>query len=283
MLRVADFGVRYGPCPVVTGISFALEKGEWLGLIGANGAGKSSLLKGLVGLLAHDGQREINGCAEADVELARSIAYLPQSPLLPPGMTVAEYVLLGRSSHLKWYASEGRRDRAAVVEALDRLELTSFADRQVTALSGGEAQRVSLARALAQEAPLLLLDEPTSSLDLGHQVGVLELVDELRLGHDLTVVAAMHDLTSAGRFADRLLLLGGGTALALGQPAEVLTEELLALAYGAEVSLLTAPDGSLVVVPDRRSPTAATTNQSRSSNDAGKTALDHAVLNGDHR
>lgn len=254
MLRLDGVEVRYGPCPVISNVSFSLEPGQWLGLVGANGAGKSSLIKAIVGLVESSGTVEIDGASRTGRSRARSIAYLPQSPLLPPGMTVAEYVLLGRSAHLSWLAAEGDADRRATARALERLELTSFADRYVAALSGGEAQRVSLARALAQEAPLLLLDEPTSALDLSHQIGVLELVDELRAERDLTVVAAMHDLTSAGRFADRLLLLAKGAPLAIGPPAEVLTEDLLAVAYGASVSLLEAPDGSLVVLPDRTDP-----------------------------
>lgn len=251
MLRLDDVEVRYGPCPVVGGVSLTLKPGEWLGLVGANGAGKSSLLKAVVGLVECSGTIEIDGQVLTGRSRAKAIAYLPQSPLLPPGMTVAEYVLLGRSAHLSWLSAEGESDRTATARALERLELSSFADRYVTALSGGEAQRVSLARALAQEAPLLLLDEPTSALDLSHQIGVLELVDELRVERNLTVVAAMHDLTSAGRFADQLLLLARGAPLAFGSPVDVLTEDLLAEAYNTSVSLLEAPDGSLVVLPDR--------------------------------
>lgn len=251
-LRVSGFEVCQGPCAVLSDVAFELGPGEWLGLIGPNGAGKSSLLKGIVGALSTSGAVEIDGKALDGRARAQAVAYLPQNPLFPPGMTVAEYVLLGRSAHLSWFAREGDRDRQAAAAAISRLELESFTEREVTALSGGEAQRVALARALTQEAPLLLLDEPTSALDLGHQVGVLELVDELRHERGLTVVAAMHDLTSAGRFADRLLLLGNGRALATGLPSEVLTADHLAAAYHTDVTLITAPDGTLVVIPNRQ-------------------------------
>lgn len=251
-LLLRDVEVGYGSRPVVSGVSFDLDAGQWLGLIGPNGAGKSSLLKGVMGLIETVGRIDIGGRQLEGRARARAVAYLPQRPLLPPGMTVAEYVLLGRTAHLPWLSAESKHDRRAATDAMVRLDVDRFAHRFVTDLSGGEAQRVALARSLAQEAPLVLLDEPTSALDLGHQIGVLELVDELRCERGLTVVAAMHDLTSAGRFADQLLLLGRGRTLALGRPDEVLTEKALGDAYGTEVTLLTAPDGSLVVVPDRQ-------------------------------
>ncbi|MFT7601496.1 MAG: iron complex transport system ATP-binding protein [Acidimicrobiales bacterium] len=259
-LEVSNIDIRYGPCTVLAGVSFEVQSGGWLGLIGPNGAGKSSLLKTIVGptLGAHTatGEVRIGGRQLAGRSRARSIAYLPQDPMLPAGMTVAEYVLLGRSAHLSWLANEGEVDRMAARRAMTRLDLEAFADRDVSALSGGEAQRVCLAKALAQEAPLLLLDEPTSALDLGHQVAVLDLVDELRRELDLTVVAAMHDLTAAGRYADELLLLAEGKSLAHGPPENVLTEETLGAVYGADITMMTAPDGTLVVLPNRRAPAA---------------------------
>jgi len=134
--------------------------------------------------------------------------------------SVAEYVLLGRSAHLGWLSVEGRRDREIVDRVLARLDLVELAGRPITHLSGGEAQRATLARALAQEAPVLLLDEPTSALDIGHTVSVLDLVDELRAERGLTVVAAMHDLDTAGRYADTLALLDGGSVAAVGPPVK---------------------------------------------------------------
>src|SRR5690606_30439062 len=163
----------------------------------------------------------------------------------PSGMTVVEYVLLGRTAHLGWLQSESRADRRVATDVLRRLGLTSFAGRTVRQLSGGEAQRVVIARALAQQAPVLLLDEPTSALDVGHQVEVLELVAERRGEDGLTVVAAMHDLSTAARYADRLALLDRGGLAALGAPVEVLDEALVSRVYGHPVRVHEL-DGHLV-------------------------------------
>src|ERR671936_785568 len=170
---------------------------------------------------------------------------------MPPEMTVGDYVLLGRTPHLGYLAGVGRRDLAAADLALGRLDLTRFADGRLSALSGGERQRAVLARALAQEAPLLLLDEPTASLDVGRQQQVLELVDVLRAEQGLTVLTAMHDLNLAARYAERLLFLAGGRLVAEGSAAEVLSEELIALHYGATVRVLDEDGLGVTVVPTR--------------------------------
>jgi iron complex transport system ATP-binding protein len=291
-LALHNVAVGYGPCTVVSGVSFSVEPGDWLAVIGPNGAGKSTLLKAIVGLLDFDGTISIGGrprpgartrprglrpfgarrtkdpapsprfapgqtenqSVGAAPPAAAAIGYVPQRPILPPGMTTAEYVLLGRTAHLGWFQSESRADRRRVVEVLERLELTAMADRPITELSGGESQRVTLARALAQEATVLVLDEPTSSLDLGHQVAVLEVVDELRREHDLAVVTAIHDLSVASRFADRLVLVADGGVPAVGPPDQVLTEPILSRYYGTTVSVMSGPDGGLVIVPLRSSP-----------------------------
>jgi iron complex transport system ATP-binding protein len=166
-------------------------------------------------------------------------------------MSVFDYVLLGRTPYIATLGRESAADLDAVREVLERLELTGFADRILQTLSGGERQRAFLARALAQGAPLLLLDEPTSALDIGHQQDVLELVDQLRRDGGLTVLATMHDLSIAGEYADRLVLMAGGRVVASGTPAEVLTEELLATHYGARVRIV-AGDHGPIVVPIRR-------------------------------
>lgn len=248
-MSVSDVGVSLGGIPVLIDATFVAEPGEWVGVIGPNGAGKSTLLRAIVGLLEHSGSIDIgsNGSAER----ARTVAYVPQTPTLPDGMTVAEYVLLGRTAHLDWFARESAADRSAAADALDRLDLGRFAGRAVNSLSGGEVQRVSLARAIASACPVLVLDEPTSALDIGHQISVLELVDELRADDGLTVISAMHDLTSAGRFADRLLLLSCGSTVAFGPAEQVLTEAILSEFYQTPVTVMTAPDGSVVVVPLR--------------------------------
>jgi cobalamin transport system ATP-binding protein len=165
-------------------------------------------------------------------------------------MTVAEYVLLGRAPYVSYLGTETRADLAAVASALERLGMGEFADRPLGTLSGGEQQRAVLARAIAQGAPALLLDEGTSALDVGAQQQVLELVSELRASEELTVVSAMHDLTLAGQFADRVALLAAGKIVATGTPGEVIREDLVRTHYGAEVRVTHGPDG-IVVSPVR--------------------------------
>jgi iron complex transport system ATP-binding protein len=159
-------------------------------------------------------------------------------------------VLLGRTPHIGYLASETRADRLAAERAIARLTLRPFASRPLGSLSGGERQRAVLARALAQDAPILLLDEPTSALDLGRQQQALELVDTLRREEQLTVVAAMHDLSLAGQFADRLLLLDQGRIVAEGSAAEVLSEERISSYYGANVRVI-REGNSVFVLPQR--------------------------------
>ena len=266
-VSVRNVGVSLGRTPVLIDASFDAAPGEWVGMIGPNGAGKSTLLRAIVGLLPHSGTVSIGGSHLEDRnERARTVAFVPQSPVLPPGMTVGEYVLLGRTAHLSWLGRESSTDRDATIEALERLDLGRFVDRDVTALSGGEVQRVSLARAIASACPVLLLDEPTSALDIGHQIAVLEMVDELQAVDGLTVISAMHDLTSAGRFADRLLLLSCGSVVAFGPPPDVLTEDLLSEFYQTPVTTMTGPDGSVVVVPLRTTSAGAPASPSTPTN-----------------
>jgi iron complex transport system ATP-binding protein len=167
-------------------------------------------------------------------------------------MTVTDYVLLGRTPYITLFGTESRHDRAVAAGVLARLELDELATRVLGSLSGGEAQRAVLGRALAQEAPLLLLDEPTAALDVGHGQHVLELVDELRAERGLTVVAAMHDLTLAGEFSDRLALLAAGRVIAEGTAREVLRERVLARHYGAELRIIEDGSGGIVVLPRHR-------------------------------
>ncbi len=253
VVALDSVSVSYRDRLAVDDVSLRVETGHWLGLIGPNGAGKSSLLRAIVGLNHHAGSITFDDTVVASNERSRLVALLPQNPVMPPGMTVGEYVMLGRTAHLSWLASESEHDRQMVGEAIERLDLISFTSRPVDELSGGEAQRVALARALAQESSVLLLDEPTSALDLGHQLAVLDLVNEVRCERMLTVIAAMHDLTAAGRIADEIMVLDEGRTQAVGGPIDVLTPDVLGDAFNAEISVLEAPDGSLVVVPMRSS------------------------------
>ena len=166
-------------------------------------------------------------------------------------MTGGDYVLLGRTPHIGYFGAPTRHDRAMADDVIDRLDLGALATRRLGQLSGGERQRLVIARALATEAPILLLDEPTSALDIGHQQQALELVARLRAEHGLTVISAMHDLTLAGMYADRLALLHEGTVVAEGAVDEVLHADTLAEFYGVRVTVHRDPDGTVVVIPRR--------------------------------
>lgn len=240
--------VEYRKRVVLSDVDLTVGAGEWLGLIGPNGAGKSTLLHSMAGLADHSGTISLS---DGRTPAATDLALVPQSPLLPLGMSVAEYVLLGRTAHLGWLARESQADHEIASKVLRRLDLERFARRAVASLSGGEAQRVVVARALAQQSPLLLLDEPTSALDIGHQAGVLELVDDLRRTDGLTVIAAMHDLTTAARFADRLALLHEGELIANGPPHDVLDASLLSRVYDTPLSVRTIDDELVVLASPR--------------------------------
>jgi iron complex transport system ATP-binding protein len=253
VIETRDLWVRFGPVAAVRGLSLRAESGGWTALIGPNGAGKTSALRALAGLLPFDGEVRVEKQDARKLgrrALARLVAFVPQKPETPPELTVAEYVLLGRTPHISYLGGEGKRDREAAARALRRLDLDEFAQRPLGSLSGGELQRAVLARALSQEARILLLDEPTTSLDLGRQQLVLELVDELRQD-GLTVVTTMHDLTLAGQYAEHVVLLDGGSVVAEGAASEVLSAPNVAAYYGANVRVIEDETG-VFVVPVRR-------------------------------
>jgi iron complex transport system ATP-binding protein len=241
--------------PVLRELTLRIPSGSRLGLIGPNGSGKTTLLRAIAGLVPAQGEIRVGQDAGAGLsrrELARRIALVPQIPAVPAGITVTDYVLLGRTPYIPYLGTESRRDLDIVASVLDHLDLAGFAARRLDSLSGGERQRAVLARALAQQAPVLLLDEPTTGLDVGHQQQVLELVDTLR-DLELTVVSAMHDLTLAGQFADHLVLLDGGRVAAHGPARTVLTERVIRQHYHASVRVLEDPGGGVVVIPVRPS------------------------------
>ena len=248
-LTAHGVSVNIGKQRIVSDVDLELGVGEWLGIIGPNGAGKSTLFHALAGLIRFKGRLQ---AADGETPEATDIALVPQQPVIPEGMSVAEYVLLGRTAHLGWLGRESRKDREIAASVMDRLGLEMLADRALTHLSGGEIQRVIVARALVQETPILLLDEPTSALDLGHQSAVLELIDGLRHQDKFSVIAVMHDLTTAARFADRLALLDKGSLVSVGTPSEVLEAEVLSDVYGTAL-MVREIDGELVVLPKRRS------------------------------
>ena len=233
--------------PVLSDVSFKCGAGEWLSVIGPNGADKTTRLRVLSGIIRpQQGSVQIGSCDLASMspcQRARQAAVISQHPIVPPGVKVMDYVLLGRVPHLGFGLRRSEEDHQIVRDLLKRLLAEQFADVPLSDLSGGERQRIVVARALAQETPVLLLDEPTSALDIGHQLEVLELLDELRKERGLAIVSTTHDLTLAGQFADRLLLLADGEVAAVGRPAEVLTRDVIEQHYGAQVEILARNGG----------------------------------------
>jgi iron complex transport system ATP-binding protein len=256
VITVDSARVTFGSTVALDDVSLSVARGEWIGLIGPNGAGKTTLLRAVAGMVRSRGTVVLADRPSGSLshrQLARLIAYVPQHPHLPPEMTGGDYVLLGRTPHIGYFQVESEADRRICSDLLDRMALSHMAGRPLRTMSGGEAQRLVLARALAQEAPILLLDEPTSALDLGRRVDALELIDELRREHSLTVLSAIHDLTLAGQFADRLVLLARGRVVADGEPGEVLRDDLLSRHFGAGVQVLRTDGGELAVISCRPS------------------------------
>jgi len=252
-IKLARVSVSLGGRRVVQDVDVAIEAGEWVALIGPNGAGKTTVLRAIAGLLPFEGSISLHGRETSSMqrrELSRLVALVPQEPSTPSWLTVGEYVLLGRTPHLGALAREGRRDRLAASRALERLDLLAYADRLLGTLSGGEKQRAVVARALAQEASIVILDEPTAALDIGHQQQALELLEDLRGKSELTLVAAMHDLTLAAQYVDRMVMIRDGRIVADGSPAHVLTEERIAEHYDATIRVVDV-GGGVAVVPAR--------------------------------
>ncbi|HEX4837016.1 MAG TPA: ABC transporter ATP-binding protein [Solirubrobacteraceae bacterium] len=252
----SSLSVRYGARLAIHELDLRADAGSWTAVVGPNGSGKSSLLRALAGLVRFLGRLRVAGCDVRGLDrrrLARLVALVPQEPVAPERMSVRRYVLLGRTPHLGMLGGLGVADRDACEQSLSQMGLLQSADRPVGELSGGERQRAVLARALAQQAPILLLDEATSALDLRRQHDVLETVDGLRAEHGLTVVSSMHDLTLAGQYADRIVLLDGGRAVAYGTPAEILREEFLSEHYDVPLRVMECEEATVVVPLRRRS------------------------------
>ncbi|MCU0724269.1 MAG: ABC transporter ATP-binding protein [Planctomycetes bacterium] len=235
----------YGDAPVFTDLSFAIHPGEFAAILGPNGSGKTTLLRLATRVVRAAGGRILLGGEPLDGlprrEVARRAAVVPQEETRLFNYSVDEIVLMGRTPWVAGFGFEGGEDRRIARAALEAVEAEHLRGRPLGELSGGERQRVLLARALAQKAPLLLLDEPTAHLDLRHQVAVLRLLDGLRAREGLTVVLISHDVNLAARFAGRLLFLGEGRVVADGPPREVLTPDVLTRVYGAKVAAVDVP------------------------------------------
>ena len=255
LIDIKNVSLHYGTRPVVKNVSVCVEQGEFFVIIGPNGAGKTSLLKALSGLHPLSGgnveirQRPIGDYSRK--ELARTLALVPQQINADFPFTVAETVLMGRYPHLGLLSVEGREDLRLAEQAMELTEVSHLASRRLGQLSGGERQRVIIARAICQQSKILLLDEPTASLDPAHQLRIMDLMERLRQQEQLTIVMVSHDLNLASTYADRLLLLKDGEVEQIGTPRQVLTQEQLSKSYGCtllvdENPLLGTPRVSLV-------------------------------------
>lgn len=244
----------YGERTILADLSLEIKNGEITALVGPNGSGKSTLLKTLARLhKADQGAVYLNGRAIAQLpsaEVARQLAVLPQSPSAPAGLTVGELVEQGRYPHAGPLRMLRHQDHEAIAQALELTGTTEFANRPLDSLSGGERQRAWIALALAQATPILFLDEPTTFLDIGHQLEVLDLVEQLNRERSMTIVMVLHDLNQAARYSQRMVALRDGTIVADGQPSEVLTVELLAEVFGVKASILSDPQsGTPICLP----------------------------------
>ncbi len=250
MLEGRHLSFAYDGRLVLSDVDVSLAGSELVALVGPNGAGKSTLLRVLLGLLpTRTGNVSLLGRPLLELsrrEIARRVAFLPQATLGDFGFTVRELVAMGRMPHLGRFRPEGRADVAAIERALEQTGTGAFVDRLASELSGGERQRVLLARAIAQTTDVLLLDEPTSSLDVAHQLEVIRLLRDLaREGR--AVAIALHDLSLAARFADRVIVLSGGEVAAQGAPRDVVTAELLERHFRIRARVEQTAEGVLVV------------------------------------
>ena len=253
-LQLEDISFSYGPSQVLNGVDLNVAPGEMVGLVGPNGTGKSTLLNiASRTLKPQRGRVLLGGVDVQDMsprQKASRVSMVPQSPAVPNGFSCLEVVLMGRNPHLGLLQWEGPRDVEIVRHAMELTGTIEFASRPISSLSGGERQRVFIARALSQEAPLLLLDEPTAHLDIGYQPAVLDLIQQVRTETGVSVLAAMHDISLAAQYCQRIAVLHQGSVYAVGTPEEVVTAEIVSQAFGADVAISRHPvHGTPVVLP----------------------------------
>ncbi|MGC1211564.1 MAG: ABC transporter ATP-binding protein [Micromonospora sp.] len=254
MLATRDLAVGYDGRTVLDGLDVDLPADAFTVVVGPNACGKSTLLRTMARLLTpRRGAVLLDGTAIRDLptrEVARRLGVLPQSPLVPEGVTVADLVGRGRQPYQRWWRQWSEQDAAAVDRAMALADVTALADRPVDTLSGGQRQRVWIAMTLAQDTGILLLDEPTTFLDLAHQVEVLDLLHRLRAERGRTVVAVLHDLNQAARYADHLIAMRAGAVVAAGPPRDILTAELVRAVFGLDCVVVPCPvTGAPLVVP----------------------------------
>jgi iron complex transport system ATP-binding protein len=253
-LTAEELSLAYGERTVIEGLDLAVPAGRITAIVGANACGKSTLLRSMSRLLSPKaGQVLLDGRAVHRMparELARTLGLLPQSPIAPEGITVADLIGRGRHPHQGVFSRWSREDDAAVAAALEATHTVELADRAVDELSGGQRQRVWIAMALAQQTDLLLLDEPTTFLDVAHQVEVLDLLTDLNRTRGTTIVMVLHDLNLAARYADHLVALADGRVHAAGTPTEVLTEDCVRAVFGLDSTVIVDPtSGAPLMLP----------------------------------
>jgi len=252
MLKIEGLSVAYGNRRVLKGVSLEVQSGQVLALIGPNGSGKSTLVRAVSGIVPAQAGRvtadEVDLLALPTMQRARRLAVVPQAVSMPPAFTVWETVLLGRTPYLNFLGQVSEKDEQIARLALERVDALDMAERRVGELSGGEQQRVLLARALAQATPVMLLDEPTAHLDLQHQVSLMQTICTLAHADRLAILVALHDLNLAARYADRVALLVDGEIKAVGKPPQVLTPELISQAYHLPVRVVPHPFADVPLV-----------------------------------
>ena len=248
MIKVEKLTVRYANFEALKDVNLEIPSGTWSCLVGPNGAGKTSLLKSLLGMHPYSGSIKING-REVHGDMARNIAFVPQRPEIPSGMSVLEYVSLGRAKKDGW-GREHKMGREVVRKVLDNSHLIGLRKQFVSQLSGGEMQRVLVARALAQEPEIMLLDEPTSALDLHHQIQTLSQIENLK-NNGVTIISTMHDITLGAMFAERFILMNRGTVVTEGPASEVINSALFKKVFDNRISVHTLDTGRSIVMPTK--------------------------------
>ena len=254
MLKIKDLSVYYGTRQILRDVELEVRSGEVVALIGPNGAGKSTLIRSISGVVPlRAGSIEVNDMnvtSLSSMERARQIAVVPQAVSMPPAFTVWETVLLGRTPYLNFLGQVSEKDEALARLALEQVDALHLIESRMDEISGGEQQRVLLARALTQDTPILLMDEPTAHLDLRHQIDLLKLIKKQAREKDLTVLIALHDLNLASLFADRIAVVENGLLCVAGTPGETLTPEILSSVYHMQVYVIAHPEtGAPLIAP----------------------------------
>ena len=247
MITIKNLSLRYGDFYALNQITLDIPRGSWSCLVGPNGAGKTTFLKTMLGNKPYDGSISIDGI-EVYKNL-RNVAFVPQRPEIPAGMNVAEYVMLGRA-RLDGWGRDSNSSRKYAMEILEEMQLAAMRQQLVTQLSGGEMQRVLIARALVQEAELMILDEPTSALDLHHQISTLNHIERVQK-NGTTIVSTMHDITLGAMYAERIIIMQQGKVLLDGQAHEVIHSQELKMAFDDGITIHTLENGRPVIVANK--------------------------------